>query len=750
MVLAQWFLGPLGQFLAPDPHYDAESDPANQRSPFWDTVAPDARFTAARTDQQQQHAVNGTAAPAAAAATAVPSNSAATPLTHAANALLQSPAPHPHPQQGQFTTPQQPPFTPCSACQQKLCSVCQKNATPASTPATKFQTPEQQLSTPSSSSATPFSGLQSPRNATKYTPNKDVCDKVLQANVGTAERQVAGGGRHKTAGNVFRLCSSNAELNDELKEKLRKHISKDPSLLNVRSCNMGNMCPDGLTPFLAAVNSGNQGAVDLIWGLVDDADDDWTGISASELLEQRSMTGQTAYHIAASKGHTETLLPFLRAQYTRIFGQDAVPRDLLGRTPLASAITSPDVKAKRNKAALVGQLFSPKDPSVLGNPRPPIERVVEAPQQDLQFTAGTAEMPGRRSSTCMEDYTVAQVLPPSSLQQHDGAVLLAVCDGHSDGGQIAQLVGENLVTVFDEEFPPRTTTAEVWRAVCHQACLTCDDEVREAGLKTGGAVAVFVIVTKTQIVVTNVGDCRCILVQSQPEKGDAAVAELTQAAAQISLEDGDRKPPAAVTSGGDGEENAWANKFSVMALSNDHKPDNETEVRRIENAGLQVMSETFTDDRGVHTIHKVALSDENRMACSRSFGDFEYKTKKELSAEEQAVTAAPEVVVHDRSSRDAFLVAACDGVWDVMSNEEVAAFVTSRIEHYRSSSSGSSSSESAAAPLTALLPTIGDELLIECLNRKSGDNMSVVVAALSDWAETVRGISSLQAKQLFA
>jgi len=196
----------------------------------------------------------------------------------------------------------------------------------------------------------------------------------------------------------------------------------------------------------------------------------------------------------------------------------------------------------------------------------------------------------------------------------------------------------------------------------------------------------------------------------------------------------------------------------VMALSTDHKPDNETEVRRIQNAGLRVIDETFTDDLGVQqTIHKVALSDQNRMACSRSFGDFEYKTKKELSAEEQAVTAAPEVVVHQRSSRDAFLVAACDGVWDVMSNEEVAAFVTSRIEHYRNRSSSpggknedDADNESAAAPLTALLPTIGDELLIECLNRKSGDNMSVVVAALSDWAETVRGISSLQAKQLFA
>lgn len=49
------------------------------------------------------------------------------------------------------------------------------------------------------------------------------------------------------------------------------------------------------------------------------------------------------------------------------------------------------------------------------------------------------------------------------------------------------------------------------------------------------------------------------------------------------------------------------------------------------------------------------------LALSRAIGDFEFKKSAELAPEQQIVTAYPDVVVHEMSDDDEFLVIACDG-----------------------------------------------------------------------------------------
>lgn len=41
-----------------------------------------------------------------------------------------------------------------------------------------------------------------------------------------------------------------------------------------------------------------------------------------------------------------------------------------------------------------------------------------------------------------------------------------------------------------------------------------------------------------------------------------------------------------------------------------------------------------------------------------------------MSAEEQAVTAHPDITVRDRNDKDEFIMLACDGIWDCLSNDE--------------------------------------------------------------------------------
>ncbi len=60
---------------------------------------------------------------------------------------------------------------------------------------------------------------------------------------------------------------------------------------------------------------------------------------------------------------------------------------------------------------------------------------------------------------------------------------------------------------------------------------------------------------------------------------------------------------------------------------------------------------------------------------SRAIGDMEYKQTSHLSAAEQAVTAFPDVRQIQLGSSSEFMILACDGIWDVLSNQQVWALV---------------------------------------------------------------------------
>jgi len=54
------------------------------------------------------------------------------------------------------------------------------------------------------------------------------------------------------------------------------------------------------------------------------------------------------------------------------------------------------------------------------------------------------------------------------------------------------------------------------------------------------------------------------------------------------------------------------------------------------------------------------------LALSRAIGDFEFKKSAELPPELQIVTAYPDVLEHDITEDDEFLVVACDGKYFVI------------------------------------------------------------------------------------
>lgn len=98
---------------------------------------------------------------------------------------------------------------------------------------------------------------------------------------------------------------------------------------------------------------------------------------------------------------------------------------------------------------------------------------------------------------------------------------------------------------------------------------------------------------------------------------------------------------------------------AAFDMSHDHKPENPLESERITACG------GFVQDNRVN----------GQLAMSRAMGDFTYKKDAGKPAGEQLVIAVPEVITTERQAGDKFIVVACDGIFDVLSNEELIAFI---------------------------------------------------------------------------
>ncbi|KEG14207.1 protein phosphatase 2C-like [Trypanosoma grayi] len=129
----------------------------------------------------------------------------------------------------------------------------------------------------------------------------------------------------------------------------------------------------------------------------------------------------------------------------------------------------------------------------------------------------------------------------------------------------------------------------------------------------GGTAVSCVLLSKGEVVCANAGDCRAVLY-----RGNTAVP-----------------------------------------LSIDHKPSVPSERARIEKAGGTVQSQRVN----------------GTLALSRAVGDLDFKENLDLPWDEQMVTALPDVRRIKWTPEDAFVVIACDGVWDVLSNEDCCELV---------------------------------------------------------------------------
>jgi len=270
---------------------------------------------------------------------------------------------------------------------------------------------------------------------------------------------------------------------------------------------------------------------------------------------------------------------------------------------------------------------------------------------------GYSSMQGWRMT--MEDAHSAVPIVPGL----DTCSFYGVYDGHC-GHTIAKYSSENLLNEFlkhsdlvsiinSENNNKDAIEPTVMSKVMTEAFVILDDYMRtippwKNGEDQSGTTAVCAFITKNDVICANCGDSRAIF-----------------------------------SSGGE-----------LALATRDHKPYLDDERRRIENAGGSVMMQRVNGS----------------LAVSRALGDYEYKGTQNMPSIEQQVSPEPEIFCLKRDhDRDEFLVIACDGIWDVMSNQEVLEFVHKELQ------------------IREDRAEICDNLIEECFQRGSRDNMSVVL-----------------------
>ena len=105
-----------------------------------------------------------------------------------------------------------------------------------------------------------------------------------------------------------------------------------------------------------------------------------------------------------------------------------------------------------------------------------------------------------------------------------------------------------------------------------------------------------------------------------------------------------------------------------VPLSFDHKPNQDVERNRVVAAGGFI-----TEAQGHFRIN-------GNLNLSRSLGDLKYKQNPDCTPAQQMITANPDITEHVLAPEDEFMIVACDGVWDVLSNAEAVMFVRSRLQ----------------------------------------------------------------------
>lgn len=276
----------------------------------------------------------------------------------------------------------------------------------------------------------------------------------------------------------------------------------------------------------------------------------------------------------------------------------------------------------------------------------------------------------------------------------------AVYDGHG-GASCADFLRDNLhqFIVKQDAFPSDPVTAiregfdeaekfflEIVENAADEAMQEANETNYEGFVDNSGSCAIVILIIDQKVYVANVGDSRALM-------------------------------------------SAQGGKKS-LGLSKDHKPDEEGEVTRIlANGGKIYQTQTMVpklDGSGNECIlgpHRVFPG---RLSVSRSFGDIEAKLAK-YNGGNEVIVADPEIRVFDVTDDMDYIMLACDGIFDKMTNKEVTQIVWEGVM------------ENKTKNVHKHCGIAVDRVLRTSVAKKTMDNITVVFVAFKNFEECIKG-----------
>lgn len=201
--------------------------------------------------------------------------------------------------------------------------------------------------------------------------------------------------------------------------------------------------------------------------------------------------------------------------------------------------------------------------------------------------------------------------------------LVCLFDGHGGRG-CAAWASERIPRVVQEFRRTSEPREALWRAIVDVDRSWALEQVKQE-TDTSGCTAIVVLFDfERSVYIANLGDCRCVLARADS------------------------------TTGG---------RLTAHEVSFDARADRPDEIARI------CASQGFVANRRVN----------GQLAVSRAIGDVAYKRYAPDGSNAGPVSAQPDITEIVVDPNDAFLVVACDGLWDVLSSQAVVDFVRASI-----------------------------------------------------------------------